>query len=201
MGTLLLVRHGESRWNDEGRVQGWAPVGLTATGREQAAAVGTLLDTSYDVDTVVSSDVRRARETAAVVADAVGADSIREDSRWRERDFGALQGLPADGLLDRYPELDLLESEAADERRPMGGESWRDVQHRVRDAFTAFDDGTGTTVVVTHFAPILLVVGAVRDEDLTTALTERRVTTGSMTELRRADGEWAVAAFDRQPTG
>lgn len=199
MTTVLLVRHGESAWNEQGRVQGWAPVGLTDAGRREAAAVARRLRDRDDVDGVVTSDLRRARETAEVVADALGEVTLRESPGWRERDFGALQGFPSESLLDRFPEFDLLEGEDAASERPRGGESWRDVRRRVLGAFEADARAGETVAVVTHFAPILLVLGAVRDEDLTTALTERRVATGSITELRRVEGTWTVAGTDRRP--
>lgn len=198
MTTVLLVRHGESDWNREGRVQGWAPVGLTDTGRAQARAVAESL-ADREVTALIASDLRRAQETAAVFGDTLDVP-VTESAAWRERDWGALQGLPTDGLLDRFPELDLLVNGDAATVRPEGGESWRDVQTRVRDAFESLAERDGTVVVVTHFAPILLVLGAVRGEDIETALVENRVATGSVTELRRDEGAWSVVAENRTPS-
>ena len=197
MTTVLLTRHGETRWNEQGRVQGWAPVELTATGRAQArAAANTLAD--RDVTELVTSDLRRARETADVLADTLDVP-VRESDAWRERHWGALQGLPSESLLDRFPWLDLCVSDDAATVRPDGGESWRDVQERVLDAFESLAGTGGIVAVVTHFAPILLVLGAVRDEDIETALVGNDVATGSVTELRWADGTWRVVEEDRRP--
>lgn len=198
MTTLLLVRHGQSAWNREGRVQGWAPVGLTDAGRAQARAVADSLS-DREVSALVSSDLRRARETADVVADGLGVP-VTESAAWRERDWGALQGLPSGSLLDRFPELDLLVNDDAATVRPDSGESWRDVQRRVLDAVESLTDCGGTVVVVTHFAPILLVLGGVRDEPVETALVENDVATGSVTELHW-DGAWTVVAENRRPPG
>lgn len=200
MTRVLLVRHGESVWNDVGRVTGWAPVALTDTGRREARVVGEFLATEYAVDRVVASDLRRASETAERAADAVDSP-VTERAAWRERDWGALQGLPSADLLDRFPELDLLEAEDAAEVRPTGGESWRDVQTRTHDALAKLADHGGTVAVVTHFGPILLAVGHARDEAIETALTERRVGTGSVTELYHEGGAWRVEALDRRPSG
>lgn len=197
MTTVLLTRHGETRWNEQGRVQGWAPVELTATGRTQARAAASAL-ADRDVRAVVTSDLRRARETADVLADTLGVP-VRESDAWRERNWGALQGLPSESLLDRFPWLDLCVNDDAATVRPDGGESWRDVQNRVLAALESLAGTGGTVAVVTHFAPILLVLGAVRNESIETALVGNDVATGSVTELHWVDRAWRVREEDWQP--
>jgi len=86
--TLLLVRHGETDWNRDGRWQGRSDTHLNEIGREQAANVAEELD---GVDVVYSSDLARARETAEIVADRLGLD-VHVDERLRERSFGAWEG-------------------------------------------------------------------------------------------------------------
>lgn len=197
MTTVLLVRHGESLWNREDRVLGWAPVALTETGRRQARAAGEHLSTAHDVDRVVASDIRRASETGARVADAVDAP-LTERPAWRERDWGALQGLPSADLLDRFPELDVRAEEGSVEAAPTGGESWQALHERVTDALADLAGDGGTVAVASHFGPILLAVGHARGESITTAVTERRVGPGSVTELRY-DGGWQVVDIDHRP--
>ena len=107
--STLLIRHGETRWNAAGRIQGWAPVPLSDRGREQAAQVGSALVADEDVDRIVSSDLRRTHETATVIAEAVGAD-VETDSRLRERDFGVFQGVASATFFERHPAFDLLEA-------------------------------------------------------------------------------------------
>ena len=60
---IVVLRHGETAWNDEGRMQGWAPVPLNETGREQATAAGRHLADEYEFDAVYASDLERTRET------------------------------------------------------------------------------------------------------------------------------------------
>ena len=72
MTTILLARHGESDWNAERRWQGHADRPLTARGRAQATRLGARLD-GVPLDAVYASDLRRARDTAAVVAERRGA--------------------------------------------------------------------------------------------------------------------------------
>lgn len=88
MTTLLLVRHGETDWNRDGRWQGHSDTHLNDVGREQAARVAGELD---GVDVVYTSDLARARETADIVAARLGLP-VRLDERLRERSFGAWEG-------------------------------------------------------------------------------------------------------------
>jgi broad specificity phosphatase PhoE len=86
--TLLLVRHGETDWNRDGRWQGQSDTPLNEVGREQAVRVAEELD---GIDVVYSSDLARARETAEIVAERLGLD-VELDERLRERSFGAWEG-------------------------------------------------------------------------------------------------------------
>jgi broad specificity phosphatase PhoE len=86
--TLLLVRHGETDWNRDGRWQGHSDTHLNDVGREQAAALAAELD---GVDVIYSSDLARARETAEIVAGRLDLP-VHLDARLRERSFGAWEG-------------------------------------------------------------------------------------------------------------
>jgi broad specificity phosphatase PhoE len=87
--TLLLVRHGETDWNRDGRWQGQSDTELNAVGRRQSHELAGELD---GIDVVYSSDLARARETAEVIADELGLE-VSFDGRLRERGFGAWEGL------------------------------------------------------------------------------------------------------------
>jgi broad specificity phosphatase PhoE len=89
--TLLLVRHGETDWNRDGRWQGHSDTHLNDAGRDQARRVVREL---HDVDVAYSSDLARARETAEIIAEVLGLP-VRLDARLRERSFGAWEGLTA----------------------------------------------------------------------------------------------------------
>jgi len=96
--TLLLVRHGETDWNRDGRWQGRSDTRLNDRGREQARQLAAKLD---GVDVVYSSDLARARETADIVAQQLGLD-IQVDARLRERGFGAWEGLTSEEIEQRF---------------------------------------------------------------------------------------------------
>jgi 2,3-bisphosphoglycerate-dependent phosphoglycerate mutase len=89
--TLLLVRHGETDWNAERRWQGHADVPLNARGLEQAHALAEQL-AAEPLDAIYSSDLSRARDTAAVVGERVGVDVV-VDADLREIDVGPIEGL------------------------------------------------------------------------------------------------------------
>jgi broad specificity phosphatase PhoE len=89
--TLLLVRHGETDWNRDGRWQGHSDTHLNDVGREQAAQLAAELN---GVDVVYSSDLARARETADILAEHLGLP-VRVDPRLRERSFGKWEGKTA----------------------------------------------------------------------------------------------------------
>ena len=91
MTTLLLARHGETDWNRELRIQGSSDIELNELGRQQAQFLAQEL-TDVDLDAIYSSDLSRARATAAAVAATHGLE-VTLDPRLRERSFGSWEGL------------------------------------------------------------------------------------------------------------
>jgi broad specificity phosphatase PhoE len=100
--TILLARHGETDWNREGRFQGHADPPLNETGRTQAAELGTKL-ADVKLAAIYSSPLRRALETARVVAAAHRLEPILVDAL-REVDVGSWQGLTRAEIEARFPE-------------------------------------------------------------------------------------------------
>jgi broad specificity phosphatase PhoE len=97
--TLLLVRHGQSEWNVEGRMQGQTPqVALTALGHEQAAAAAERL-AARRPGALLSSDLRRAVQTAEHCARATGLP-LTTTPALREQAYGVLEGRPSRELWD-----------------------------------------------------------------------------------------------------
>ena len=193
--STLFVRHGTTEWNELGRIQGWAPVGLSESGRAEADRVADALAERHDVDAVVASDLARTVETAEPIAAAAGVE-IETDPRLRERDFGVFQGLPSGDFFERFPDFDLLESgRAAAERAPESGESWLAVRDRILDAAADLRAREGTVVAVTHVNPIRLVVGERRDLPVVRSLTELSADNCSVTEIDESGA--VVRANDR----
>ena len=90
MTTFLLLRHGETQWNAEGRLQGWRDSPLTAVGLSQAEALPARL-AGEGIAALVASDLGRARETAAPIAARLGL-AVVPDPGLRERCYGILEG-------------------------------------------------------------------------------------------------------------
>ena len=141
-----LVRHGESTWNVEGRLQGQTmDVPLTDRGRTQAAAAAELIRQSVGGDVrIVASDQLRAADTAAIIAAALGVGVVH-DARLREQSLGEMEGRLASELAP----LPTPEGSHISEIRWGGGESVADVHARCRD-FVAAQPAAGDLVVVSH---------------------------------------------------
>jgi glucosyl-3-phosphoglycerate phosphatase len=150
---LVLVRHGQTAWNLEGRAQGHTDIGLDDTGRAQAVALAPYIAEMAPA-ALWSSDLTRARETAAHLAAATGLD-VRFDARLREFDAGERAGLTLAEFAERFPDAYDSWRDGHITGRVPGAETTADVVARMvpalRDiwASAAADD---TVVVVAHGA-------------------------------------------------
>ncbi len=100
---LLLVRHGESVWESEGRIQGQRQVPLSPKGLEQARAVARRIAEEHKPVALYSSDLRRALETAEEIGRLTRL-KVEADARLRELHFGAFEGLTIEEAKSRYPD-------------------------------------------------------------------------------------------------
>jgi 2,3-bisphosphoglycerate-dependent phosphoglycerate mutase len=152
MTEILLARHGETDWNREGRFQGHADPPLNETGRAQAAELAAELE-GVELAAVYSSPLRRALETAAVVAAVHGFEPVTVDAL-REVDVGSWQGLTRAEIEARCPEqfarwLDY-------DKGWQDGESYEEMGRRVVAALLelAADHEGERILAVTHGGPI-----------------------------------------------
>ncbi|MGD8961110.1 MAG: histidine phosphatase family protein [Desulfobacterales bacterium] len=128
--TLLAIRHGETRWNADERFQGHGDSHLTETGRNQVEALGLRMK-EFEFNSLISSDLGRAQETAAIIAHHTG-HTVETDSRIRERNYGVLEGLTVPEIKAKHSEiLEKLDENDPDYMIPMG-ENHR--QHYQRNA-------------------------------------------------------------------
>lgn len=151
---MLLVRHGATKYSPERRFSGRGDVPLSEQGAAQADAVAERLSGTPDVAAVVSSPLKRTRETARRVAGALGADVV-EDDGLVEADFGEWDGLTLAEARQRWPG-EISAWMGSPDVAPPGGESFTAVARRVRrarDRLLAGYPGQ-TVVVVTHVTPI-----------------------------------------------
>ncbi|WP_405186099.1 bifunctional RNase H/acid phosphatase [Streptomyces anulatus] len=159
--TLVLLRHGETALTPEKRFSGNGGTDpeLSATGRGQAERAAEHFAALGTVQEIVSSPLRRCRETAAAVAGRLGLD-VRIDEGLRETDFGVWEGLTFGEVRERYAD-DLTAWLASPDTAPTGGgESFAEVAGRVaaaRDRIVARYAGR-TVLLVTHVTPIKTLV-------------------------------------------
>jgi broad specificity phosphatase PhoE len=107
---ILLARHGETDWNREGRLQGWADLPLNERGREQARGLARTL-AAEPIDAVYTSDLARARETGEIVAESHGVPVV-VDPGLREIDVGSWEGLTLSEIEQRFPGAEHHDGEA-----------------------------------------------------------------------------------------
>lgn len=118
---FLLLRHAQSAWNADGRWQGWGDPPLSAVGAsEVASAAAWLSDTWPELAGVVSSDLRRARQTAGPVANRLGVGPVVVEVGVRERDIGAWTGLTREQIEAAWPGQLVAFREGGLERPPRG---------------------------------------------------------------------------------
>ena len=104
MGTLVLIRHGQSQWNLENRFTGWVDVPLTDAGRDEARQAGQLIK-SMRFDRAFTSALTRAQETLAIILSVIRQHvPIERDQALNERHYGALQGLNKAETAKKYDE-------------------------------------------------------------------------------------------------
>jgi broad specificity phosphatase PhoE len=171
--TILLARHGESDWNRAKRWQGFADRPLTGLGREQAEALADRLRNT-ELDAVYSSDLQRARKTAAIVARSkdLGVEVVRD---LREVDVGSWSGLTHAEAEARFPD--------GYARWLQGGEGWDDgetyaqMSRRVIGAILriAEQHDNGRVLVVAHGGPIRAVHAAALGVEVHTYRRVQRV--------------------------
>ncbi|BDB23115.1 phosphoglycerate mutase [Cupriavidus sp. TA19] len=132
---LIVIRHGETAWNRERRLQGQLDIPLNDTGRAQARALAAAL-AGEPIDAVYSSDLSRAMETAAPLAEALGLQ-IRPDARLRERSYGTLQGKTYAEVAEDLPEEFARWQARVPDYAPPEGESLLGFHERTVDAVLA----------------------------------------------------------------
>lgn len=156
---ILLLRHGETDWNLQGRCQGITDLDLNDRGKRQAMDAAAHLSTEK-IDAIYSSDLKRALHTAEIIRRSHNLD-VTVDSDFRELNHGELEGLTFTDIRSFYPDfLTRWRSEPAQLIVP-GGERLVDVEQRVwkgLQRIVSFHSSDEKVVVVSHNFPILAVL-------------------------------------------
>ncbi|HEY4153209.1 MAG TPA: histidine phosphatase family protein [Pseudolysinimonas sp.] len=182
MTDLYLVRHGETDWNRQRRIQGLTDIPLNETGRAQARATGMLL-TRRRWDAIFSSPLDRARETASIIAAEVGLAEPTLVDALVERNYGQAEGMDWLQVETRFPHGTVV----------PGRESREQVGARVIPALMelAANRPGEALLVVSHGGAIRSVLNEVEP-----GASHGSITNGSVHSFRLEDGALRLIAFD-----
>jgi 2,3-bisphosphoglycerate-dependent phosphoglycerate mutase len=162
---ILLIRHGQTDWNMEGRWQGTVDIPLNAEGQMQARVLADHL-AEWPITAVYSSDLQRAYETACVLAERKGL-TVQQDARLRELNLGAFQGLTHAEISARYPaEMVAMREDYMGFVVP-DGESRRAMQGRAIEALNEIvaREPDGDIAIVTHGGTIRVILLKLLSDD------------------------------------
>ena len=203
--TLVLVRHGVTAHTTEKRFSGGlasANPGLSDEGREQIRSVAAWLSPLAErVDAVVTSPVRRTRESAEILAEALG-HPLQEEPGFAEMEFGAWDGMTFVEVAEKH-QADLDKWLGSLDVAPGGsGESFRSVEERVLAGLQRMlDDHAGkTVVVVSHVTPIKTLVAHAVDAPLE-AVFRMELTPASVTVLSWFGDRASMRMYNALPPG
>ncbi len=183
---ICIVRHGETDWNKNGILQGWLDVPINALGRQQAHALAQAM-AGAGFCRVWCSPLVRARETAEIVAHQLQLAPPLQHPGLKEKNFGAVQGIPKDELATLNPAL----LEQIVRRNPaaefVGGESMDEFADRVMDAleFIGNYPVPGPQLVITHGWVMDVVTRHILGQPRDTVLHMKR---------KNGEGLWVEAA-------
>ncbi|HUG42608.1 MAG TPA: histidine phosphatase family protein [Acidobacteriota bacterium] len=182
MTRLILVRHGESAWNAEGRVQGQSDPPLSKFGRRQADAIAEEL-ADRGIREIHSSDLRRAAQTANALAERTNL-RVRLDRRLREIHQGLWEGRLRTEIKRKWPELVSEWEKDPWQCSPPEGETLQQVAARARSFLGDLLERSidGSVAVITHKVPAALLTLQVSRAD-PSSIWRLELNTGSWREL------------------
>lgn len=192
---LCLVRHGETAWNAERRIQGQLDVPLSAVGHAQARAAANAL-AQEPFCAIHSSDLSRALHTAEAAAHPLGLP-IRRHMALRERHFGVLQTLTYAEFERRHPDAHArFRAREEDFALPGGGESLRrfaDRVHACADEIVAAHPG-GQVLIVTHGGVLDILHRRASGRPLS-ARRDFEIPNAALNWLEVASGQWSILSW------
>ncbi len=138
MGKLVLVRHGQSQWNQENRFTGWVDVPITPLGEEEAHRAGRELK-GIHFDLAFTSVLKRAQQTLTIILGEIGQPDLptERDQALNERHYGDLQGLNKAETAKKYGDEQVHIWRRSFDVKPPNGESLKDTAARTLPYFNA----------------------------------------------------------------
>ncbi len=181
MLSLWIVRHGETDWNVQARVQGWTDIPLNVTGELQAHRLGKAVS-GVPFREIIASDLSRALTTAKILSQYTGTP-VSVDETLRERGFGSAEGMPRSQADELYPD-------GAPDEEPLDS-----IDARAEDFLnrTIRNNAKGRFVCVTHGGFVRAVMRVLFSQQVGSPPNT------SVTALFYADGRWILREFGATP--
>jgi uncharacterized phosphatase len=180
MTFVCFVRHGETDWNRDGRIQGREDIPLNETGLEQAWLVGEYLR-NEDWDVLVSSPLQRAKKTAEIIGDCIGIHRVIEMEEFMERGYGLATGMTKEERDVAFPDGNIPERESDGELKGRAMEGLETLLQRYRDR---------RILVVAHGGVINAILSAVSKGEMDTV--KARLDNTGLNRLNYRDGSWMI---------
>ena len=196
MGTLVLIRHGQSIWNAENRFTGWVDVGLSERGIEEAKDAGRLLQ-DVQFDAVFASGLIRAQRTADIILEinkSWDGVQVRYDNRLNERNYGDLQGRNKQECREQFGDEQVRLWRRSFKGMPPGGESLEMTANRAlpylfEEIVPLLEVGK-TVLVAAHgnsLRSLVMEIEGLSPE----AIVEREIPTGTPMAYSLTSGVWS----------
>jgi|GEM_PF-103885 len=160
---ICILRHGETDWNAQGRLQGKEDIPLNENGRQQAERCGPALRHCEEKwDAIVTSPLKRAKETALIIAEILGIAYVFEDENLSERDYGKASGLFPEERRARFPDGNFEDMEP-----------WESLRDRVYGAVikSAEKMYPKNIIIVSHGSAINSVLAEISNHEIGTGKT------------------------------
>ncbi|MCU1443305.1 MAG: histidine phosphatase family protein [Cryobacterium sp.] len=180
--TLALIRHGQTEWNRELRLQGSTDIPLNDTGRDQARGAVELLS-AESWDAIVSSPLSRARETAEIIAGGLAIDLGPSYDLLIERNYGEAEGATAEIVAERWPDKQYPRLEPIESVIDRGTRALEQI---------AADFGDARTIIVCHGTLIRYTLQHLAGQSFDQILN------GAISTLDRHEDSWRVLSVNGQ---
>ena len=196
MGTLVLIRHGQSIWNAENKFTGWVDVGLSEKGIEEAKDAGRLLQ-DVQFDAVCASGLIRAQRTADIILNinkSWDGELVRHDNRLNERNYGDLQGRNKQECREQFGDEQVRLWRRSFKGIPPGGESLEMTANRALpclfEEIVPLLEVDKTVLVAAHgnsLRSLVMEIEGLSPE----AIVEREIPTGTPMAYSLTSGVWS----------
>ncbi len=192
---VLFIRHGQTDFNVERRLQGAMPVPLNDCGIRQSYALAEYMQT-ISIDAIFTSPRLRAKETAQIIGEVLH-HSVQEDERLAEIAFGEFEGYTFAEVAERFPDAYKKWDSGYRRYRVPGGESRHEAQMRMQSAWDEIacaDNNVDTVAIVGHSSAMMIFLAS-----MFAFLPSKPMHNTSITTLERYQEIWRIRSFAETP--